>query len=111
MTNAFLESILGSLGSAVIVIDRELAIETWNAQAKDLWGLAEDEVKGTHFLNLDIGLPVDRLRVPIRDVLAGNDEDGHVVLEAVDRRGKSIKARIKVSPLGRTLDGDVAAPF
>jgi two-component system CheB/CheR fusion protein len=107
VTNAFLESILGSLGSAVIVIDRELAIETWNAQAKDLWGLAEDEVKGTHFLNLDIGLPVDRLRVPIRDVLAGNDEDGHVVLEAVDRRGKSIKARIKVSPLGRTLDGDV----
>ena len=107
VTNAFLESILGSLGSAVIVIDRELAIETWNAQAQDLWGLAEDEVKGTHFLNLDIGLPVDRLRVPIRDVLAGNDEDGHVVLEAVDRRGKSIKARIKVSPLGRTLDGDV----
>ena len=108
LTNVFLESILGSLGSAVIVIDRKLAIETWNGHAKDMWGLTEDEVKGSHFLNLDIGLPVDELRAPIREVLAGKSENGHVVLAAVDRRGKSIQARIKVSPLGPTRDGDVS---
>jgi two-component system, chemotaxis family, CheB/CheR fusion protein len=107
VTNVFLESILGSLGSAVIVLDHKLAIATWNREAKDLWGLAEDEVKGSHFLNLDIGLPVDQLRAPIRDVLAGKSEDGDVVLAAVDRRGKSIQTRVKVSPLGRTRDGHV----
>src|SRR2546423_7980984 len=88
VTNVFLESILGSLGSAVIVIDRKLAIETWNGHAKDMCGLTQDEVKGSHFLNLDIGLPVDELRAPIRDVLAGKSENGHVVLAAVDRRGE-----------------------
>jgi two-component system CheB/CheR fusion protein len=102
--NAFLESVLGSLGSAVVVIDRDFQIQGWNAQARDLWGLTEDEVRGSHLLNLDIGLPVDRLREPVKAVLSGTSNDGEVVLPAVNRRGRSIEARVKFSPLARQGD-------
>jgi two-component system CheB/CheR fusion protein len=97
--NAYLESILGSLGAAVVVVDADLAIEGWNAQARELWGLAEDEVRGSHFLNLDIGLPVDELRQPIRSVLARDEREQEVVLAAVDRRGRPVDVRVRLSPL------------
>jgi two-component system CheB/CheR fusion protein len=102
--NAFLESVLGSLGSAVIVVDRDFQIQGWNAQARELWGLAEDEVRGSHLLNLDIGLPVDRLREPVKAVLSGTSEDGEVVLPAVNRRGRTIEAHVKFSPLAHHGD-------
>ena len=37
--NAFMESILGSLEAAVIVLDRDLAVQVWTRQAHELWGL------------------------------------------------------------------------
>ena len=59
--NGFLESILTSLRSAVAVVDRDLHVRKWSRRAEDLWGLRADEVLQKNFLNLDIGLPVDRL--------------------------------------------------
>src|SRR5215468_6111668 len=105
-TNAFLESILGSLGSAVIVLDRKFEVERWNEQARELWGLIEDEVRGTHFLNLDIGLPVDDLRGPIRDVANGRSDDGVVQVSAINRRGRPVDVRVQLSPLTRGKDVD-----
>jgi two-component system CheB/CheR fusion protein len=98
-TNAYLEGILGSLSAAVVTLDRELGVRGWNQGARDLWGLIEDEVHGKHFLNLDIGLPVEQLRAPIRKVLAGEGQQ-QFVLPAVNRRGRHIQARITVTPLG-----------
>jgi two-component system CheB/CheR fusion protein len=103
-TNAYLEGILGSLSAAVITLDTELGIRGWNQGARDLWGLIEDEVHGQHFLNLDIGLPVDQLRAPIRRALAGEGQQ-QFVLPAVNRRGRQIHTRIAVTPLG--TDGDI----
>src|SRR5436190_379791 len=105
-TNAFLESILRSLGSAVIVLDRKFEVERWNQQARELWGLIEDEVRGTHFLNLDIGLPVDELRGPIRDVANGRSENGTVELAAINRRGRPVDVKVQLSPLTRGNDVD-----
>src|SRR2546423_6859690 len=68
VSNAYLESILTSLRSAVIVIDRELRVHVWNPEAAELWGLRADEVRGAHFFNLDIGLPVAELQHPIREI-------------------------------------------
>lgn len=68
--NAFLESILTSLRSAVAVVDRDLHVRTWSRRAEDPWGLRADEAVMKNFLNLDIGLPVDQLRAPIRACLA-----------------------------------------
>jgi two-component system CheB/CheR fusion protein len=97
--NAFLESILLSLGVAVAVLDREQRIQVWNGQAADLWGLRADEVLGQHLQSLDIGLPVEKLRRPVRNALAGNDEGNESVLDATNRRGRAIRCKVTCLPL------------
>ena len=64
--NAFQHSIVSSLRSGAIVIDQNFNILVWNPRAEDLWGLRETEVQGRSLWNLDIGLPVDRLKAVIR---------------------------------------------
>src|SRR5438034_215235 len=44
--NAFLRSVLRSVGSAVIVLDREHRVNAWNERAVDVWGMREDEARG-----------------------------------------------------------------
>lgn len=97
--NAFLESILSSLRAAVVVVDRDLRVYAWNRRAEDLWGLRAEEVRGEHFLNLDIGLPVDQLRQPLRACLSGERTHEEIVLEATNRRGKRFECRVTCSPL------------
>jgi two-component system, chemotaxis family, CheB/CheR fusion protein len=96
--NAFLESVLRGLKAAVIVVDDEFRVQEWNAAAEDLWGLRRDEVHGSHFLNLDIGLPLDQLRNPIVDVLKGG-VDGGVEVDAVNRRGRPVRVDVKLAAL------------
>jgi two-component system, chemotaxis family, CheB/CheR fusion protein len=97
--NQFLQSILGSMQSAVIVLGTDMEVEAWNRQAEELWGLRSDEVLGQHFLNLDIGFPVDTLRTPVRDCLAGRAERAQVVKDAVNRRGRAINTTVSISCL------------
>jgi len=97
--NQFLESILGSLQSAVVVLGTEMEVRAWNRQAEDLWGLRSDEVINQHFLNLDIGFPVERLRTAIRSCLAGRTEHEQVSYPAVNRRGRQIECTVSLSQL------------
>jgi two-component system CheB/CheR fusion protein len=98
--NSFLESILASLQSAVIVVDRDVRIQIWNQEAAELWGLRDEEVEGEHLMNLDIGLPVEQLNQPIRACLTGEvDGDVSMELEAVNRRGRAIRCRTLITPL------------
>ncbi|HKC27100.1 MAG TPA: CheR family methyltransferase [Jatrophihabitans sp.] len=100
--NRFTESILDSLGAGVIVIDRDLVVQVWNRQAQDMWGLREDEALGGHLLNLDIGLPSDGLEQLIRDVMSKEGTEcasGEVTLQAVNRRGRSVRLRVTATPL------------
>ena len=81
----------------MVVVDHDLDIQVWNHRAEDLWGLRSDEVKGKSLLNLDIGLPLDKLRQIIRGCLSG---ESHVVkLNATNRRGKSIECNVACTPL------------
>lgn len=96
--NAFLQSVLGSLSDGVIVVDRDLQVIGWNYKSEDQWGLRADEVKSKHLLNLDIGLPVDKLRPAIKACLGGAERE-EVVLDTTNRRGKAIHCRILCSPL------------
>lgn len=96
--NAFLESILGSLRDGVIVTDPNLAILAWNERSEDLWGLRAEEVLGKHLLNLDMGLPVDQLRQPIRACLSGHGAQA-LSVEATNRRGKPIACRLSFTPM------------
>ena len=98
-TNSFLTSILSSLRSGVIVLDRVLKVSIWNRRAEDLWGLRSDEVIGQPFLGLDMGLPTENLTKPIRSVLSGTGEPEPVEIEAVNRRGRKFSCRVRFAPL------------
>ena len=97
--NAFLASVFASLRAAVIVIDREFQVLVWNDRASDLWGVRPDEAQGTHFMSLDIGLPVGDLRQPIKAVLNDGDEQHEITVPAVNRRGRAIECRVVLTPL------------
>jgi two-component system CheB/CheR fusion protein len=97
--NMYFESILASMRSAVVVLDLELHVQVWSDRAQDLWGLRADEVRGKHFLNFDIGLPVERLSPSIRACINGEREFIETVLAATNRRGKRILCTNKLSRL------------
>jgi two-component system CheB/CheR fusion protein len=97
--NRFLQSILGSLQSAVVVLGPEMEVQAWNHEAEELWGLRSSEVEGQHFLNLDIGFPVDRLRSAIRDGLSGRVDRLQITQPAVNRRGRAIDCVVNVTRL------------
>ncbi len=97
--NAFLHSILGGLHAGVVVLDSKENIVSWNYKAEDLWGLRAEEVHGRSLLSLDIGLPVEKVKVAIRACLIGESDHEEVALDAVNRRGKSMKCRVTCTPI------------
>ncbi|MGH8980586.1 MAG: PAS domain-containing protein, partial [Acidimicrobiales bacterium] len=107
--NSFLESILSSLNSAVIVLGSEMEIRAWNHQAEDLWGLRSAEVQEQHFMNLDIGFPLESLAAPLRACLSGRSMGAQVTEPAVNRRGKTVECTVTISPLvsDGTLQGAI----
>ena len=105
--NGFLETILTSLRAGVVVLSTGLHVQVWNRQAQELWGLRPEEAVGQHFLNLDIGLPTDRLRSLIRRTLADEDGSQEAIVDAVNRRGRTIEVRVLGSAL-RAITGEVA---
>jgi two-component system CheB/CheR fusion protein len=96
--NAYMRAILTSLRLAVVVVDRGSDIRVWNRRAEDLWGLRGDEVEGHAFQNLDIGLPVERLKTAIRECIDGRTQAEEMTLDAVNRRGRAIRCRVTCSP-------------
>jgi two-component system, chemotaxis family, CheB/CheR fusion protein len=85
----------------VVVLGTEMEIRAWNRQAEDLRGLRSDEVLNQHFLNLNIGFPVEKLRGPIRSLLAGRTGHDQVTSAAVNRRGRPIECAVSLSQLVR----------
>jgi two-component system, chemotaxis family, CheB/CheR fusion protein len=98
-SNAFLEAVLGSLSSGVVVVDTELRVLAWNRGATELWGIQPPQTPGTHLLNLDIALPVVELRQPLRKVLRAEAPSVDVTLAARNRRGREILCRVTCTPL------------
>jgi two-component system, chemotaxis family, CheB/CheR fusion protein len=98
--NLFLEGILSSVGVGVAVVDNDQRVQVWNGNAEEQWGLRADEVEGQHFLGLDIGLPVERLKNSLRKVLSDGEEVQDQV-PAVTRRGRSVECLVRTMPLRR----------
>jgi two-component system CheB/CheR fusion protein len=106
--NLFLEGILGNLGVGVVVVDRERKVQLWNGNSEDLWGLRAEEVEGEDMLSLDIGLPVEELKGPLEEVISSSSsssESTDLVLDAVNRRGRSFKCEVRVMPLVSAKQG------
>ncbi|HEU5040148.1 MAG TPA: CheR family methyltransferase [Gemmatimonadales bacterium] len=108
--NAFLFAVLGSLRQGVVVVDRDLRILAWNPQAEELWGVRPEEAVGRHFLGLDIGLPVDRVRPALKAALGPEGGSHELLLDATNRRGKGIRCEVRVTPLvgpGQVVQGAI----
>jgi two-component system CheB/CheR fusion protein len=97
--NAFLESIWAGLGGAVVVLDSDLRVLVWNHGSEDLWGVRQEEVQGQHFLNLDIGLPVDQVQSALRQAMSSGDGARSMIVDATNRRGRPLRCRVTCSPL------------
>jgi two-component system CheB/CheR fusion protein len=97
--NVFLESVFTSLRSGIAVLDRDLRVMAWNRQAEELWGVRAVEVEQLHFLNLDIGLPLEQIEKPVRDCLEGKIDSHEACLRAHNRRGHGIDCKTIVYPL------------
>ena len=96
--NRFMAAVLGSMDSGVAVVDADLQILAWNSRAEELWGVRTDEAVGAHLMNLDIGLPVEQLRQPLRNQLATEGaEPARLTLDAVNRRGKKLQVQVTLT--------------
>jgi two-component system CheB/CheR fusion protein len=88
---------------AVIVVNTDLHVIAWNHRSEDLWGLRADEVRNQNVFGLDIGLPIEQLRQPIRACLTGENELTELSLTAMNRRGKPIECKVTCTSLrGKT---------
>jgi two-component system CheB/CheR fusion protein len=67
--------------------------------------VAVGEVIGQHFLNLDLGLPFERLRPLLRGVLGSDGASGEVSVDAVNRRGPQVMVRVAGTRLHNYADG------
>jgi two-component system, chemotaxis family, CheB/CheR fusion protein len=97
--NAFLESILTSLKMGMVVLNNRLSVQLWNGEAVNLWGVSSNEVEGYFFFDLEIGLPLEQLREPVRACQNGASDYQEIVLDAVNRRGRAILCRVICTPL------------
>jgi two-component system CheB/CheR fusion protein len=101
--NGFLEAVLTSLRAGVAVLD--MHIQIWNRPPQDLWGLRSEEAIGQHFLNPDIGLPVERLRSNVRRAVAEGGDGFEQRLTAINRFGREVEVRVVGTALRRNGDG------
>ena len=105
-TNTFMSSILSCLQIGMVVIDTNFNILIWNHAVEDMWGLRQEEVINKSWFSLDIGLPVEQLRVPIRDIVSSKKKFQEVLINGTNRRGKKIRCYIAFSPLfGDNVEG------
>lgn len=97
--NSLLHSILSSVRIGIVTLDPDLRVLLWNERAVDLWGLRADEAMGKKFTALDIGLPVEKLHEPIVAFLNEASDSWQIVVDATNRKGKTIKCRVTLCPL------------
>jgi two-component system CheB/CheR fusion protein len=103
----FLAAVLDGLRAAVLAVDREFRLRSWDEKMRDLWGLRDDEVQGKSIFDLDIGLPLAELRPEIEACLRGDTEVGRIEIDAVNRRGVPIRCAVTCTPLrqGNEING------
>ena len=95
----FSDLVLGSLRSVILVVDRSMRVQRWGPRAQDQWGLRNEEALGHPVLDLDIGLPVQMLSEPLRAAVSKGAIPKEITLDAVDRRGRSVRCRVTVRPV------------
>jgi two-component system CheB/CheR fusion protein len=103
----FLGSLLSAIHLGVLVVDREMRIVVWNRGCEDLWGIRSDEAVGAPLGGLDIGLPMAEVKPLIGRAFVDADATEETVVEAMNRRGRTIALRVTCRAFvnGGTVDG------
>ncbi|GAA4399829.1 CheR family methyltransferase [Tsukamurella soli] len=104
-TRSFLERVLTSIGSGVVVLDAELRVIRWNRGAEELWGIRADEAAGAAFFKLDFGLPTVELRDAVARCLSTGRRVRSVPIQAVDRKGRTIACSVSCAPMDEDSGG------
>jgi two-component system CheB/CheR fusion protein len=105
-SQAFLTSVLGGLGAAVIVVDQNLRVKVWDPGAEELWGVRSEEAIGKPVDDLDIGLPMAEVMPLLRNALTGRPERTQTIIMGTNRRGRSVHMHVETS----LLRNDKGAP-
>jgi two-component system CheB/CheR fusion protein len=95
----YLEAVLRSMNGGIIVLDQNLNIQSWNRWSENTWGLRAEEVAGTSFDALEIGVPLHLLRDSLVAVQSGREAHVERVLEGMDRRGRRILCEVTLAGL------------
>ena len=74
----------------------------WNHGSEELWGVRQEEVQGQHFLNLDIGLPIDQLRPTLQAAMSTQDSTRTTRIQTTNRRGRTVTCRVTCTPCSTT---------
>jgi two-component system, chemotaxis family, CheB/CheR fusion protein len=99
-TNSFLESILASEPAAVVALDHQFRVQSWNGAAVELWGLRSEEVLAKNFFDLEFGLlPAEGLLRAFRACRDTTSQREELLLEATNRRGRHLQIRVIATPL------------
>jgi two-component system CheB/CheR fusion protein len=92
------DAIMRALDAGVVVLDKDLKVLSWNRWSENAWGLREEEAADQTFTSLDIGLPVQQLEQALRGAVM-DAASSELALDALDRRGRRMRCRVRVSPL------------
>ena len=97
--NAFLESILSGLRTAIVVVDAEHKILVWNTGAERLWGLRAYEAEGHPLSALKGPVPTASLLRCLRAVLGSGRQPDPDTLLVNSRQGEQLMVTLSGSPL------------
>jgi two-component system CheB/CheR fusion protein len=92
-------TVLASLGQAVIVLDRNGLVITWNPTAERMWGVHSDDVVGRLFWGLPIGDMPRLAGEPVSQVLAGEGDREVPAVPFMIPTGETRQAVLRLSPL------------
>jgi two-component system CheB/CheR fusion protein len=98
--------VLSSLDDAVVVLDREGIVTTWNQTAARMWGLTAENVVGRPYLSLPIGEMPRMAREAIRRVLERGETHAVRDVPYVVPSGENHRTTLRLSPL-RNSDGEI----
>ena len=93
-SRSFVDSLVNSIHLGLMVVDREMRVLVWNRGCEELWGLRSDETTGQIITALDIGLPVDQIRPLIGNAFVDPSNPSELLVEAVNRRGRTLEVRV-----------------
>ncbi|MER6575563.1 STAS domain-containing protein [Nonomuraea sp. NPDC001023] len=95
-------SLVHGLGDAAVVLDADMRVLIWGAEAEELWGVRAGEAVGRPLASLGTGLPVERIVPLVRDTPAGGTARAGartVALDAVNGRGRPTQLTVELSRL------------